>query len=128
MLKFEFGWKHWKDGKYKQKRIDKGGGKRRLSISRAATYHGCLEIGKKLFFPKGVSSEGDKDNMYFALGNYAGVEIEEVDGINEFSAAKYKELTGFTLPSLYLLSRSKSSVDDDSSDESLKESVFGKIS
>ena len=66
--------------------------------------------------------------MYFALGNYVGVQIEEVDGITEFSAAKYKELTSFTLPSLYLLSRRKSSVDHDSSDESLKESVFGKIS
>ena len=66
--------------------------------------------------------------MYFALGNYAGVQIEEVDGITEFSTAEYKELTSYTLLSPYLLSRSKSSVDDDSSDESLKESVFGKIS
>ena len=101
-LKFEFGWKHWVDGNYKQKRIDKGGGKRRISISRAATYDECLEIAKKLFFPKGVISEGDEDDMYFALGNYDGVQIEEVDGITEFSPAKYKELTGFNLPSLYL--------------------------
>ena len=127
MLKFEFGWKHWVDGKYKQKRSDKGGGKRRISISRAAAYDECLEIAKKLFFPKGISSEGHEDDMYFALGNYAGVQIEELDGITEFSAAKYKELTGFTLPSLYLLSRSKCSVDDDSSDGGLNESVFGKI-
>lgn len=41
-----------------------------------------------------------------------------------FSASKYKEITGFTLPSVYLLSRSYLSDDDKSSDESLQESVF----
>lgn len=79
-LKFEFGWKHWVDGKYKRKRIDKGGGKRRISISRAATYNECLEIAKKLLFPKGVSIEDDEDDVFWSW-NYAGVQIEEVDGI-----------------------------------------------
>jgi len=41
-----------------------------------------------------------------------------------FSAGKYKEMTGFTLPSVYLLSSSCLSNDDYTSDDSLHEPVF----
>ena len=42
-----------------------------------------------------------------------------------FSAERYKDLTGFALPSVYLLSRSKQSVEDDNSDdEHLLKPVF----
>jgi hypothetical protein len=41
-----------------------------------------------------------------------------------FSAEKYKEITGFFLPSVYLLSRSKWSDDDNASDDGLHESAF----
>ena len=71
-LKFEFGWKHWSNGKYKQKRSYHGGGKRRIDVAREAGNDECLQMAKKLFFPKGVSSEGHEDEMYLSLGNYAG--------------------------------------------------------
>ena len=118
-LKFEFGWKHWSNGKYKQKRSDHGGGKRRVYVARDAGYDDCLQIAKKLSFPKGVSSEGHEDEMHLSLGNYAGdqvVYLEDGPDIEPFSAEQYKDLTGFALPSVYLLSRSKQSVEDDNSD------------
>ena len=104
-LKFEFGWKHWSNGKYKQKWSDHGGGKRRVDVARDAGYDDCLQIAKKLFFPKGASSEGHEDEMYLSLGNYAGdqvVDLEDGPDIVPFSAEQYKGLTGFALPSAYL--------------------------
>lgn len=104
-LKFEFGWKHWSNGKYKQKWSDHGGGKRGVDVARDAGYDDCLQIAKKLFFPKGASSEGHEDEMYLSLGNYAGdqvVDLEDGPDIVPFSAEQYKDLTGFALPSAYL--------------------------
>ena len=43
------------------KRSDRGGGKRRVDVDRDAGYDDCLQIAKKAFFPKGVSSEGHED-------------------------------------------------------------------
>ena len=126
-LKLDFGWKHWSNGKYKQKRSDRGGGKRRIDVSRDAGYDECLRIAKKLFFPRGLSSEGPEDDMHFVLANYADLPVNDLGDDSEsmpFSAGKYKEITGFTLPSIYLLSRSLLSDDDNASDDSLHESVF----
>ena len=121
-LKIDFGWKHWLNGKYKQKRSDAGGGKRRIDVHRSAGYDDCLKITKKLFFPKGLSSEGHEDDMYFSLGNYGGVILHDLEveyDIVPFSVEKYKEVTGFALPSLFLLSRRRNYVDDDDSDDDL---------
>ena len=126
-LKFDFGWKHYVDGKYKLKRSDRGGGKRRIDVSKTASYDECLQIAKKLFFPKGLSDEGHEDDMYFLLADNNSSDIENLEDGSEiipFSPEKYKEVTGFTLPGVYLLSRTKSSVDDDSSDEGLTQPVF----
>ena len=67
--------------------------------------------------------------MYFVLADNNSVDVETLEdefGAIPFSAQKYKELTGFTLPSLYLLSRSKCFVDDGNSgtDTNLYEPVF----
>ena len=127
ILKLDFGWKHWTNGKYKQIRSDRGGGKRRIDVCRDAGYEECLEIAKKLFFPRGVSSEGPEEDMHFVLANYADQPVNDLEADSDsvpFSAGKYKEITGFTLPNVYLLSRSYLSDDDNSSDESLQESVF----
>ena len=63
--------------------------------------------------------------MYFLLAdNNSGENLEDGSEIIPFSPKKYKEVTGFTLPSVYLLSRTKSSVADDSSDEGLTQPVF----
>lgn len=118
-LKFDFGWKHWVDGKYKLRRADRGGGKRRAEVARHAGYDECLQIAKPFFFPKGVSDAGNEEEMYFVLADNNSVDVETLEdefSTIPFSAHKYKELTGFTLPSLYLLSRSKCSMDDDNSD------------
>ena len=68
---------------------------------------------KFFFFPKDVSDAGNEEEMYFLL---ADNNSEDEFSTIPFSAQKYKELTGFTLPSLYLLSRSKCSIDDGNSD------------
>ena len=126
-LKFEFGWKHWSNGKFKQKRSDHGGGKRRIDVPRDSGYEDCLQIAKKLFFPRGVSSEGHEDEMYISLGNYAGDPVDNMEDGNDilpFSAERYKSVTGFALPSIYLLSRSKESVDYNDSDDDLVRPAF----
>ena len=48
-LKLDFGWKHWSNGKYKQKRSDHRGGKHRIDVCMDACYDKCLQIAKKLF-------------------------------------------------------------------------------
>lgn len=66
--------------------------------------------------------------MYLSLGNYPGdqvVDLEDGPDIVPFSAERYKDLTGFALPSVYLLSRSKQSVEDgNSNDEHLLKPVL----
>ena len=120
-LKLDFGWKHWTNGKYKQILSDRGGGKRHIDVCRDVGYEECLEIAKKLFFPRGVSSERPEEDMHFVLPNYADQPVNDLEADSDsvpFSAGKYKEITGFNLPSIYLLSRSYLSDDDNSSDES----------
>lgn len=48
-LRFELGWKHWSDRRFKQKKVNHGGGRRVWDVPRFATLDDCLEIVKSLF-------------------------------------------------------------------------------
>lgn len=63
-LAIEFGWIHWVDGRFKQKKMQQGGENRTLDIPSHASLHGCLKIAKGFFFPNGKSPEGDENVIY----------------------------------------------------------------
>ena len=126
-LRFEFGWKHWADGRFKQKKMQQGGGNRTLDVPRHASLHDCLKMAKGLFFPNGKSPEGDESAMSFSMGNYSGEilgDLEEDGEVREFRADIYKRVTGLNRPRVYLLSKSLYDYDDDTSEEELQKPTF----
>ena len=107
-LRFEFGWKHWSDRRFKQKKVNHGGQSRVLDVPRFATLEDCLEIVKSLFFPSGESPAGNAKDMSSALGNYAGDvigDLKENGELCSLSAERYKRVTGLNHLRLYLLSK-----------------------
>ena len=61
--------------------------------------------------------------MHFVLANYADLSVNNLEDDSEsmpFSVGKYKEITGFTPLSIYLLLRSCLSDDHNASDDSLQ--------
>ena len=113
-LRFEFGWKHWSDRRFKRKKVNHGGQSRVLDVPRFATLD-CLKIVKSLFFPSGESPEGNAKDMSFALGNYAGDIIGDLKDNGELcslSAERYKRVTRLNHLRLYLLSKCLHDSDD----------------
>ena len=126
-LCFEFGWKHWVDGRFKQNKMQQGGGNRTLHVPRHASLHDCLKMAKGLFFPNGKSPEGDESAMSFSMGNYSGEilgDLEDDGKVREFRADIYKRVTGLNRPRVYLLSRPLYDSDDDISEEELHKPPF----
>ena len=114
-LRFEFGWKHWSDRRFKQKKVNHGGQSRVLDVPRFATLEDCLEIVKSLFFPSGESPAGNAKDMSFALGNYAGdiiADLKENGELCSLSAERYKRVTRLNHLRLYLLSKCLHDSDD----------------
>ena len=114
-LRFEFGWKHWSDRRFKQKKVNHGGQSRVLDVPRFATLEDCLEIVKSLFFPSGESPAGNAKDMSSALGNYAGDvigDLKESGELCSLSAERYKRVTGLNHLRLYLLSKCLHDSDD----------------
>ena len=107
-LRFEFGWKHWSDRRFKQKKVNHGGQSRVLDVPRFATLQDCLEIVKSLFFPSGESPAGNAKDMSSALGNYAGNvigDLKENGELCSLTVERYKRVTGLNHLRLYLLSK-----------------------
>lgn len=57
-LCFEIGWKHWVEGLFTQKKVERGGN-RTLDVPRHASLYDCLKLAKGFFFQKGKSPERD---------------------------------------------------------------------
>ncbi|XP_068726598.1 uncharacterized protein [Montipora capricornis] len=129
-LKFEFGWKHWRSGRgFVQMKSNSGGGTRTYKVPRLASLDDCQDIALSLFFPDGKSPVGPMEKMSIDIGNFSGEFVRFMnDGGRplEFTAEKYKQMTGFPVPRLYLLTRDKndSSEADDSSDDELMKATF----
>ena len=114
-LRFEFGWKHWSDRRFKQKKVNHGGQSRVLDVPRFATLEDCLEIVKSLFFPSGESPAGNAKDMSSALGNYGSDVIGDLKKSGELcslSAERYKRVNGLNHLRLYLLSKCLHDSDD----------------
>ena len=96
-LRFKFGWKHWSDRRFQQKKVNHGGQSRVLDVLRFATLEDCLEIVKSLFFPSGESPAGSAKDMSSALGNYTGDvigDLKENGELCSLTAERYKRVTG----------------------------------
>lgn len=108
-LKFEFGWKNWIPGRgFVQQKKNSGGGTRSYSVPRHATLDDCQDIAVNLFFPNGKSPVGPVEEMNIAMGNFSGEFIifkRDGDQPFQFTAEKYKQITGLPVPRLYLLTR-----------------------
>ena len=59
--------------------MNHGGGSRVWDVPRFVTLDDCLEINKSLFFPSGKSPAGNAKDMSFALGNYSGDIIGDLE-------------------------------------------------
>lgn len=128
-LKFEFGWKHWRTGRgYVQLKKNNGGGTRSFSVPRHASLSDCQQIALNLFFPNGKSPVGPAENMSIAMGNFSGeliVFMKDGEKPLEFTCEKYKQVTGFATPRLYLLTRHEDEFEqDDPSEDDLMTPTF----
>lgn len=120
-LKFEFGWKHWRSGRgYVQQKKNTGGGTRAFNVPRLASLNDCKNIALNLFFPNGKSPVGNAVEMSIGMGNFNG-EFIALD----FTAERYKQVTGFPTPRLYLLTRHQD--DEEASEEELMSRLLRKI-
>ncbi|KAK3751311.1 hypothetical protein QZH41_007108 [Actinostola sp. cb2023] len=123
-LKFEFRWKHAKEGgEYKLVRMAQCGGIRSKDISRYATADECLKEAQDLFFTDGKSTEGNLDEM---VTNIADFKNDVIDLMGLFTAEGYKKTHGFRTPRLVLLTKEnyiqvQDSSPQQSSDESEQE-------
>ena len=129
-LKFEFGWKHWRTGRgFVQLKKNSGGGTRTYKVPRLASLDDCRDIALSLFFPDGKSPVGSAEEMNINMGNFSGEFVRFMKHGSrplEFTAESYKQLTGFPVPRLYLLTRHKDdSSEDDSCDDYLLKPTFG---
>ena len=108
-LKFEFGWKNWIRGRgFVQQKKNSGGGTRSYNVPRHATLDNCQDIAVNLFFPNGKSPVGPVEEMNIAMGNFSDEFIifkQDGDQPFQFTAEKYKQITGLPVPRLYLLTR-----------------------
>ena len=108
-LKFEFGWKNWIRGcGFVQQKKNSGGGTRSYNVPRHATLDDCQDIAVNLFFPNGKSPVGPVEEMNIAMGNFSDEFIifkRDGDQPFQFTAEKYKQITGLPVPRLYLLTR-----------------------
>lgn len=108
--KISLGWLHYCEEKQRfvAVRLSNGGGTRRLDVGSHFSKDMLVEEGKKLFFPRGESSQGHADDMIFDLANFQGECIstaDDEDNEQSFTIQKYIEMNKLTQTRLYLTSR-----------------------
>ena len=93
-----------------------GGGTHTVHIPRSTSLEECQTIAEGLFFPEGKSPVGELEKMITAMGNFSGdcIVLMREDGKPfQFSPEWYKEMTGLTVPRLYLLTKNEDDADGD---------------
>ena len=124
-LVFSFGWKHFQSGKgYVQKKKPQGGGVRKKALPKKASVDEVLQILKETFFPHGENMGLSLSDCTYFLGNYKGELINKLTENGKeiaFTPEKYKPVTGFTVPSIYLMTKETFPVSISDDDESSSE-------
>lgn len=121
-LKFELRWKHYVEGAgFKLKRSEQGGGVRTVDLPRDATANDCLLELKGTFFPNGLSPVGNADDMEFTLADF---KCQKINMGDNFSPESYKKENRLHTPRLFLFSRDKGLMSEESDNEELMKSPF----
>ena len=112
-LRCSLGWKHFntKENAYVQKKVNQGGGTRKVKLARQMDEAEVLEKLKSVFFPAGSNGDLELKHLYCNLANFMDLPVSPLldkDGNKQaFTVGLYKQMTGLTEPSLYLLTREK---------------------
>lgn len=104
MRKIEVGWMHYDDGTqaFKQVRTKRGGGTRKLEMSKGAQKKELIKEATGLFFPSGRNNQGSLTDFKLNLTNYQGVVLDEVTTVGQL----YQE-TELPLLRFYLTTQTK---------------------
>lgn len=104
MRKIEIGWMHYDDDTkdFKQVRTKRGGGTRKLEISKDAQKKDLMQEATGLFFPNGINKQGSLEYFELNLTNYQGVALDEVITVGQL----YRE-TKLPLLRFYLTTQTK---------------------
>lgn len=97
--RIELGWIHKCGSKSVQIRSKKGGGTRKLTLSKDATKKDLLDMGKMLFFPNGHSSKGSQNDYEFDVWDYQDRSMDENSTVGQM----YKD-TNMSILRFYLAS------------------------
>ena len=126
------GWLHkFKTAGFKTVTAKKGGGIRIIQIKNDDTMSldSILELGKKLFFPKGKSPFGQFTDMKVELSSVDGVTIEQftdLDG-NECSMAEYLKARGIYPSQFYIYLKTELRNEKKENVDELKAEVDGNL-
>ncbi|CAH1106724.1 unnamed protein product [Psylliodes chrysocephalus] len=100
--KIEVGWHNWNEGehKYKQVRMNTGGGTRRILLPKMAKRDEILEKAKNLFFPNGKSSRGNLSEFKIDIQDFTGEYISQHETVDDMYLNR-----GVTILRFYLTSK-----------------------
>ena len=107
-LQVEFGWKHYRKGKFPQIK-GTGGGTGIVDMERSSSYHDCLFKAIGLFFPNSISRYGTLAEMETPyLANFRLHKYKE----EGFTVGRFKEIrTKMNSPRIYLGTKPKTQTD-----------------
>ena len=106
-LQVEFGWIHYRKGKFSQVKGTEGG-TRKADMERSATYQDCLFKAIELFYPNSISRYGTLAEMETPyLANFKLHKCNE----EGFTVERFKEETKRNLPRIYLVTKPKTQTD-----------------
>lgn len=116
MYKLHIGWRHYRQGEFRQITSRRGGGIRKIkfNIKEPQTVESITEVGKRLFFPNGRNSYGNLSDMEVTLTNYSGEIIERfcnIDG-QPCTFQDFLKSTGRFSSQFYVYLSTKNIVDD----------------
>ncbi|XP_048040617.1 uncharacterized protein LOC125264845 [Megalobrama amblycephala] len=111
MRKIEMGWMHFREGKFTQVRTKKGGGTRKISVSKDCRKKDLLEKATELFFPDEKSSMGSFTDFVVDVTDFQEQTIDE-----QITVGELYELTKLPVLRFYLTTKKKVIASDTHSD------------
>lgn len=109
--KIEVGWMHVREGKFTQVRTKKGGGTRKICVSKDCRKKDLLEKAVTLFFPCEKSSEGNFTDFLVDVTDFKDQAIDD-----QITAGELYEQTKLPVLRFYLTTKKKIIPSDTQSD------------
>ncbi|XP_073683553.1 uncharacterized protein [Garra rufa] len=102
MRKIEMGWMHFREGKFTQVRTKKGGGTRKICVSKDCRKKDLLEQAVTLFFPGEKSSEGNFTDFVVDITDFKEQAIDD-----QITVGELYEQTKLPVLRFYLTTKKK---------------------